>query len=134
MPMRPRVAVFSTGGTIASVRDIGGAASPHLTAGELVTAVPQLADIADVEAIRFRQVASSELTVSDMIALAQRIGRAVADGVTRVIVTPGTNTLEETSFVLDLVWDREEPIVLTGAMRHSGLPGEDGPANLLAQQ
>lgn len=128
----PRVAVFSTGGTIASTRGSGGAASPELTAEELVSAVPQLAGVARMEAVRFRQVASPELTVSDMIALAESIGRAVADGTAGAVVTQGTDTLEETSFVLDLVWDREEPIVVTGAMRHPDLPGADGPANLLA--
>src|SRR6516162_10300887 len=128
----PRIAVFSTGGTIASKRSEAGAASPDLTADDLVAAVPQLADVANIEAVSFRQVASSELTVSDVIALAARIGRAVADGATGTVVTQGTNTIEETSFVLDLLWDRAEPIVVTGAMRHPGLPGADGPANLLA--
>jgi L-asparaginase len=130
--VRPKVAVFSTGGTIASVRGELGAASPSLTADQLVAAVPQLAQIAAIETVRFRQVASSELTVSDVIALAQAIGDAVVGGVTGAVVTQGTNTLEETSFVLDLLWDREEPIVLTGAMRNPELAGADGPANLLA--
>ncbi len=127
-----RVAVFSTGGTIASKRSADGAASPNLTSDELVAAVPQLVDVANIEAVSFRQVASSELTVSDIIGLAEGIARAVADGATGTVVTQGTNTIEETSFVLDLLWDREEPIVVTGAMRHPGLPGADGPANLLA--
>jgi L-asparaginase len=131
-PTRPRVAVFSTGGTIASKRSADGAASPNLTAEELVAAVPQLADVANIETVRFHQVASSELNVSDMIELAERIGGAVAGGVTGAVITQGTNTIEETSFVLDLLWDRKEPIVLTGAMRHPDLPGADGPANLLA--
>ncbi len=97
-----------------------------------MAAVPQLADIANIETVRFHQVASSELNVSDMIGLAERIGHAVTDGVAGVVVTQGTNTIEETSFVLDLLWDRKEPMVLTGAMRHPDLPGADGPANLLA--
>jgi L-asparaginase len=71
MSTRPRIAVFSTGGTIASTRDADGAASPHLTAEQLVAAVPRLAEIADIEAVRFRQVASSDLTVVDVIALAK---------------------------------------------------------------
>jgi L-asparaginase len=58
MATRRKVAVFSTGGTIASVRGTRGTASPNLTAKDLVAAVPQLADIADVEAIRFSKVAS----------------------------------------------------------------------------
>ena len=128
----PRIAVFSTGGTIASKRSEAGAASPDLTADDLVAAVPQLADVANIEAVSFRQVASSELTVSDVIELTERISDAVADGATGTVITQGTNTIEETSFVLDLLWDRAEPIVMTGAMRHSGLPGADGPANLLA--
>jgi L-asparaginase len=128
----PKVTVFSTGGTIASKRSADGAASPNLTADDLVAAVPQLADVASIEAVSFRQVASSELTVSDLIELAERIRHSVADGAAGTVITQGTNTIEETSFVLDLLWDRAEPIVVTGAMRHSGLAGADGAANLLA--
>ncbi len=131
MVEQPRVAVFSTGGTIASIPGAGGGASPTLTAEDLVRAVPQLGEVAKMEAVRFRQVASPELTLLDMIELAETIKRAVADGVTGAVVTQGTDTLEETSFALDLLWDGEEPIVLTGAMRHPDLPGADGPANLL---
>jgi L-asparaginase len=131
MAARPRLAVFSTGGTIASTRGGGTAASPQLTAEQLVAAVPSLAAVADIETVRFRQVASSDLTVPDIIALAERIRGVVADGASGAVVTQGTNTLEETSFILDLLWDRDEPVVLTGAMRNPDLPGADGPANLL---
>lgn len=129
---RPKIAIFSTGGTIASVRGDQAAASPKLTAEQLVSSVPQLAQVADIETVRFRQVASSDLTVADIIALAEAIGDAVDGGVSGAVVTQGTNTLEETSFILDLLWDREEPVVLTGAMRNPDLAGADGPANLLA--
>ena len=118
--------------TPTAIRSLQRKLSPNLTAEELVAAVPQFADVANIETVRFRQVASSELNVSDMIELAERIGGAVAGGVTGAVITQGTNTIEETSFVLDLLWDRKEPIVLTGAMRHPDLPGADGPANLLA--
>jgi L-asparaginase len=129
---RPRVAIFSTGGTIASVRGGQAAASPSLTAEQLVSSVPQLAQVAAIETVRFRQLASSELTVADVIALAHAIGEAADGGIAGAVVTQGTNTLEETSFVLDLLWDRDEPVVLTGAMRNPDLVGADGPANLLA--
>ena len=127
----PRVTVFSTGGTIASIPDGDGAAAPALTAEQLVAALPQLSGVAEVTAIPFRQVASSELTLADMIALAGEIERAVAGGADGVVITQGTDTLEETSFALDLLWGGEAPVVLTGAMRNPALPGADGPANLL---
>lgn len=129
---RPKVAVFSTGGTIASIRDADGVALPNLSAADLTAAVPQLSEVADIEAVRFRQVASPDLTVSDMIALTERIADAVAGGASGAVVTQGTDTLEETSFLLQLLWGRDEPIAVTGAMRHPQLPGADGPANLLA--
>ena len=131
-PPRPRITVISTGGTIASLRGADGAASPTLTAEALVAAVPQLANVADVSSVQFRQVASSDLALADIIALALEIERVVTDGADGVVVTQGTDTLEETSFALDLVWDGEAPVVLTGAMRNPALPGADGPANLVA--
>lgn len=132
MPPRPIIAVFSTGGTIASVPGGGAAASPTLTADDLVRAVPRLGEVAEVKAVQFRQLASPELTLRDMIALAQAIEQAVAGGAAGAVVTQGTDTLEETSFALDLLWGGEAPVVLTGAMRNPALPGADGPANLLA--
>jgi L-asparaginase len=128
---RTRIAVFSTGGTIASARSGDRAALPTFSAAELVAALPELAGVAEVTAVQFRQVASSDLSLADMIALAIEIERAVTDGAAGVVVTQGTDTLEETSFILDLLWDGEAPVVLTGAMRHPALPGADGPANLL---
>jgi L-asparaginase len=128
---RPRITVFSTGGTIASVPGGGQAAAPTLTAADLVAAVPQLADMAAVTAAPFRQVASPDLTLADMIALVGEIEQAVAHGASGAVVTQGTDTLEETAFALDLLWDGEAPVVLTGAMRNPALPGADGPANLL---
>lgn len=131
-PTRPRIAVFATGGTIGSARRDGGAARPGLTAEELVRAVPELGTVGDMVAVRFRQLASTELSLGDMIALSQEIGRAIAHGASAAVVTQGTDTLEETAFALDLLWDGEAPVVLTGAMRDVALPGADGPANLLA--
>jgi len=129
---RPRVVIFSTGGTIASMRRGDHGAAPTLTGEELVAAVPQLTEAAEVAVVPFRQVASSDLALADVIRLALEIKQAVAGGTKGVVVTQGTDTLEETAFALDLIWDGEEPVVLTGAMRGPSLPGADGPANLLA--
>jgi L-asparaginase len=129
---RPKVAVLSTGGTIASPATTEGGAVPQLAAPHLVAAVPQLAEVADVAPASFRQVPSPELTVLDLLELAAEARRLVESGAAGTVVTQGTDSVEETAFVLDLLWEREEPIVVTGAMRNPSLPGADGPANLLA--
>jgi L-asparaginase len=96
-----------------------------------VAAVPQLRDIADVETVAFRQMPSGDLTLSDVVALAAEIGRSFAAGAAGAVVTQGTDTIEETSFALDLLTGGG-PVVVTGAMRNPTLAGPDGPANLVA--
>jgi L-asparaginase len=131
------VTVFSLGGTIASTGspempgDGPGGVAPRLGARELVAAVPQLRGIADVETVAFRQVPSSDLTMSDVVALAAEIGRRFEAGAAGAVVTQGTDTIEETSFALDLLTGGG-PVVVTGAMRNPTLAGPDGPANLVA--
>jgi L-asparaginase len=129
---RPKVAVLSLGGTISSTSAGGPGVVPTLTGESLVEDVPQIAKVADVSATSFRQVASSELTVDDLAELAAEIIHRMEDGAAGVVVTQGTDTIEESAFVLDLLVDRDEPVVVTGAMRNPTLPGADGPANLLA--
>lgn len=127
-----KITMIATGGTIASLRGPDGAATPTLTADALVAAVPQLAAVADMKTIQFRQVASSDLGLADIIALALEIERAVTGGADGIVVAQGTDTLEETSFALDLLWAGDAPVVVTGAMRNPAMPGADGPANLAA--
>jgi L-asparaginase len=132
----PQVTVFSLGGTIASTNTGGGGAAggvtPRLGARELVEAVPQLQEVAELETVAFRQTASSDLTLQDLIALAAEITKRFDAGVAGVVVTQGTDTIEETSFALDLLVRGPRPVVVTGAMRNPTLAGPDGPANLLA--
>lgn len=130
---RPRVLVISLGGTIASTTSsrLEGV-TPRLGARELVAAVPELIDVADIESLSFRQLPSGDLAVSDLVALAGRIDQAVADGVDGVVVTQGTDTIEETSFALDVMVEGVVPVVVTGAMRNPTLASADGPGNLLA--
>jgi L-asparaginase len=128
----PRVTVFSMGGTISSVDTGGKGVEPTLTGEALVSDVPQIAGVAEVSAESFRQASSGELKVEDLAELAAEIEGRIDGGAAGAVVTQGTDTIEETSFVLDLLVDREAPVVVTGAMRNPTLPGADGPANLLA--
>lgn len=128
----PRIAVITLGGTIASVPQPDGTdAVPRLDAGQLVAAIPRARSLAELDLTSFRQCPSSDLTLEDILELAGLID-AAAPGVDGFVITQGTDTLEETSFVLDMLLDTDRPVILTGAMRNSGAPGADGPANLLA--
>lgn len=127
---RRRVKVIALGGTIASVpRDASDAVSPGLDASQLVSSVPQLDDVAEVEAETLSTKASGDLTFADIVHLARNIdsSRAEFDG---FVVTQGTDTLEETAFLLSLLVP-QIPVAITGAMRNPGLPSADGPTNLL---
>lgn len=128
----PKVQVFSLGGTISSTGSGEKGVKPTLTGEALVADVPRIADVAEVSAVSFRQAASGELTMRDLAGLASEIEHVIDEGASGAVVTQGTDTIEETSFALDLLVDREAPVVVTGAMRNPTLPGADGPANLLA--
>lgn len=128
----PEVVVLSLGGTISSTDAGGSGVEPTLTGEALVADVPEIEEVAEVSAEAFRQAASGELTVDDLIELAAEISRRVDAGAAGAVVTQGTDTIEETAFTLDLLVDRDAPVVVTGAMRNPTLPGADGPANLLA--
>ncbi|MEO8969357.1 MAG: asparaginase [Solirubrobacteraceae bacterium] len=129
---RPRVDYLATGGTIASVRfgERAGAA-PTLSARAIAESAG-IDEAADIRTHQFMQRASTSITFADLLGLRDEIGRRIADGSAGVVITQGTDTIEETAFGLDLLWSGEAPIVITGAMRNPSLPGADGPANLLA--
>jgi L-asparaginase len=128
----PEVSVLSLGGTISSTNAGGPGVTPTLTGEALVEAVPQIPNYADVSAASLRRVPGSDVTVEDAVEVAREARRLIGAGAAGVVVTQGTDSIEETSFVLDLLVGGEAPIVVTGAMRNPTLPGADGPANLLA--
>lgn len=130
---RPRVDYLGMGGTIASVRSgTAPGAQPRLSAEEIARSVPGIEDVADLRASQFAQVPSASLAFEHVLSLHAEIAARVADGASGVVVTQGTDSIEETAFALDLLWQGEAPIVISGAMRNASLPGADGPANLLA--
>lgn len=130
---RPAIVIVATGGTIASVSDENSdGAVPTLTVADLVASVPGLREHADIKCIQHTQLPSVELDFADLTALITTCREVVDGGAKGVVVAQGTDTIEETSYVLDLLWDRPEPLIVTGAMRTPSMPGSDGPANLLA--
>ena len=128
-----RVAVASLGGTITMTSTSGGTgATPSLTAADLVGSVPGLAGTAEVTARTITTVPGASLAVADVLEALSWARRAVDDGASGAVIVQGTDTIEESAYLLDLYWDRAAPLVVTGGMRTAQMAGADGPANILA--
>ena len=127
-----RVAVLTTGGTIAMRHDsAAGGAVPTLGAADFTAELPP--DLPDLLAEEVVNLPSSHFTLETLQAVRERVvALAAAEDVNGIVVTHGTDTLEETAFLLDLTVTGEKPIVLTGAMRTASDVGYEGYANLLA--
>src|SRR6185369_12739672 len=106
---RPRIHVLALGGTIATKPDASGVMQMGAGADDLVKAVPLLATLADIQAETVSRVGSHSLSFDQIHALAARIRALEVDG---VVVTQGTDTLEETSFLLDVLLDLDIPVIV----------------------
>jgi L-asparaginase len=124
-----KIAVLSLGGTISMTEASTGGIVPTISGEELVKRFGVNDADLEVVAISFRQLASAQLSPADLVDAAARIHELAASGVAGVVVTQGTDTIEETAFALDLLGPKGLPIVVTGAMRHPDAPGSDGAAN-----
>jgi len=126
------VRVLTTGGTIAMAHDeAAGGAVPALRGEDFISLLPP--GIGAVETEEFCNLPSAHFTLDTIWGLKTRVEELVkGDGVQGVVVTHGTDTMEETAYLLDLTVDTDKPIVLTGAMRTASEIGYEGMANLLA--
>jgi L-asparaginase len=127
-----RVGVVFTGGTISMVVDpTAGGAVPALDGADILARTPGLDRIADVVAIDRGRKPASHWTFDELLELATTVRELAADPtIDGVVFVQGTDTIEETSFLLELLVDAPKPIVVTGAMRNATESDYDGPANL----
>jgi L-asparaginase len=121
----PRVRLVATGGTIGNAKD------GRWDADTLVASAPALSSVAQLETETFARGPSLALSLDDWVRLSRRLNAIAADpGLDGIVVTSGTDTLEELAWFLDLTVRTPKPLVVTGAIRKPGESDSDGPANL----
>jgi L-asparaginase len=136
MPL-PRIALVLSGGTIDSIGtdrlDLAWywENNQRLAVGELISRVPELAQVAQVEETPFRRLSSGGITPADWLELARLLQERLDAGLDGAVVTHGTNTLEETAYFLNLTLKTDKPVVVSGAMRPATALSSDGDLNLL---
>ncbi|HEY4163086.1 MAG TPA: asparaginase [Dongiaceae bacterium] len=128
--MSKKIALLSLGGTISMTEASTGGVVPTLSGEALLKRFAIQDSSLEIVAISFRQLASAQLSPSDLIDAAVKLYELAAAGISGVVISQGTDTIEETAFALDLLGPKGLPIVVTGAMRHPDAPGADGAANL----
>lgn len=126
----PHVVYFALGGTISMTGGPDGGAVSTLTGAQLIDRLPEVPG--DVRVHDVLTVAGGSLSFANVLEVADAAAEVVRDGAGGIVLTQGTDTIEETAFLIDSVWQHEVPFVVSGAMRNPTQAGADGPANLLA--
>lgn len=130
---KPKIRIIATGGTIAGVS--ASATSSAYGAGQvgiqtLIDAVPQIKELADVSGEQLVNIGSQDMNDAVWLKLAKRINQLLSGDYDGVLVTHGTDTMEETAYFLSLTVHSDKPVILVGSMRPSTAISADGPANL----
>ncbi|WP_060480233.1 asparaginase [Pseudomonas monteilii] len=129
----PRLSLGCLGGTVSmQPASPGKGITPSLEGDDLLAAIPQLAALAKITSVTLCLLPSASLTFQIMLDVLAWARGEVERGAQAVVLTQGTDTLEESAYLLDRLWPYDIPLVMTGAMRGASQPGNDGPANLLA--
>ncbi|MBV6823927.1 asparaginase [Pseudomonas sp. PD9R] len=128
----PKLAIAALGGTVSmQARNAGEGVIPTVSGETLLACVPQVTTLARVTVETLGLLPSASLNFEVLLSVLSWAKYQVEQGAAGVVITQGTDTLEETAVFFDYLWDRDEPLVLTGAMRSAQQAGADGPANLL---
>jgi len=132
-PELPRIAIISTGGTIASRVDYRtGAVRPALTASDLYSVVPELSDIARIDAEILFSVFSENITAKHWTQIAEATAKKIAEGVDGVIIAHGTDTMGYTAAALSFALQNlPVPVILVGSQRSADRPSSDAATNLI---
>ena len=133
---KPVVKILATGGTIAgsasSSTQMTGYTAGAIGIQTLIEAVPQMKEYADISGEQIVRISSNNMTNDVWLKLAKRCNELLADpGVNGIVITHGTDTMEETAYFLNLVVKSNKPVILVGAMRPATAMSADGPVNLL---
>jgi L-asparaginase len=130
---KPKVKILATGGTIAGAQTSStevGYKSGSFSVDDLIKAVPHLGDLADLSGEQVANIGSQTMNHEVWLKLAARINEALKGDTDGVVITHGTDTMEETAYFLSLVVKSDKPVVLVGSMRPATATSADGPANL----